>query len=311
MNPDIVSLINSLHSFSPRLLENQTKCAEFIKSIFIANKITFVTETFPTFTPVFTKYELIVDGQNIPCQPTSLVSGKISKDCFVVNSQNDYASYDKPNLNYNGLSDVISRSSHYPIASLAFSRKDLEKVKNATTITGVVELIKQPHTSQNIILGNINNPTNMVFSHFDSLEGGAMDNASGTAASIVTIINHPELLHNNLFILSSDEELSFDEHTYWGKGYREFQKNHSQLFDTVSKIYVVDGLGLTPATVHQQEIEEFFPIENIDKYIPKTFAISCDIIPQWSIYHSSSDTPEKLIPQHLEQSLQLIADLLK
>lgn len=311
MDLDIYSLICEFHKLSPRLLDNQIKTANLIKSIFSDRSIEFTTESFPTLTPVFTKFELKVDGQKIPCQPTSLVSGTIDKNCHIVDSSIEYADYNKPNLNYNGKSDAISRASHYPVPSLAFSRLNLQLVKNATSISGLVEVKKVPHTSQNIILGNFSNPTNMVFSHFDSLEGGAMDNASGTAASIITIINHPELLTNNLFILSSDEELSFEKPDYWGKGYREFQKLHTNLFDSTKKIYLIDGLGLTPATAHQHEIKEFFPIIDIEKYIPKTFAISCDIPPQWSVYHSSEDTPEKLNQQYLDQSLQLINDLLK
>lgn len=311
MKIDILQIIEQLHQFSPRLLANQRQAAEYIKSIFKDCSIDYLVEEFSTFTPNFSEYSLKVDGKNVECRPTSLVSGVIGRDCYIVDSQNDYADYDKPNINYNGKSDCISRSSHYPVPSLAISRRDVEKVRKAKIIEGMVKVEKIPHISQNIILGNLENPTNLVFTHFDSLEGGAMDNASGTAATIMTILAHPEFLNNNLFVLSSDEELSFEEPTYWGKGYREFQNNHTSLFDTASKIYIIDGLGLTKASVHKQEIEEFFPIIDIEKYVYKTFAVSCDILPQWSVYHSSEDTPEKLIPAYLEQSLSMIESLFK
>ncbi len=309
-HPSLIQIIQNLESHTPRLFQNQILAANYIKSIFDQYNLVYTVEEFSTKVPKALKAQLLVDGQEIPCKSCSLFSGQISLGCDIVDSSTTYSHADS-NLNYNGKSDVISRAAHYEIPSLAFSRKDLSLVQNAKSIDGQIDVEAVDHTSQNIILGNTTNPTNLVFTHFDSVESGAMDNASGTAITILTILQNPELLQNNLFILSSDEELSLDSPVYWGKGYREFQKLHQNLIDSCQKIYIVDSFGLTPAKIHQEEIDEFFPINDIDNYIPKTFAISCNIPEQWSIYHSSDDTLDKLNPDYLNQGLELVQATLK
>jgi hypothetical protein len=304
-SPPLMEIINQLHSFSPRLFENQIKAGNYLKKLLDQAKIPYTVDEFDTEVPNIIKAKLVVDGQEIPCRSTSLVSGNIDKSCDIVDSSTTYSD-SASNLNYNGKSDSISRAAHYEVPSLAFSRKHLDLIKKAKDIKGIVEIEPKKHTSQNIILGNTVNPTYLVFTHYDSLEGGAMDNASGTAITIKTILDNPKLLDTNLFIISSDEELSFDSPQYWGKGYRDFESKHPYVFQTCQKIYIIDGLGLTLNTVHQHEIEEYFPITNINKYISKTFAISCEELSQWSIYHSTDDTPDKLNSEYLNQGLTLV-----
>lgn len=306
----VESIINDLHYFSPRLLQNQINAATYIKKILNENNLPFTVEEFETETPIFTKCELSADGQPIKCMPASLVSGTIDNNLNVFDVSEDEPKPGLPMLYFNGKSNAISRANHYQDApALAFSRLDLAKVQKAKAVHGEINVERQSHTSQNILLGNFKTPTNLIFTHFDSLEGGAMDNASGVAITLMAILEHPEILQNNLFIVSSDEEISFDRPWYWGKGYRDFEKKHADLLESCQKIYIVDSFGLSPSIVHQHVIDEYFPIVN-DKILPKTFAVSCTEESQWSVYHSADDTPEKLNPQYLADSLQQVIQLL-
>ena len=306
----ITDIINTLSSFAPRLFENQIKAANYLKNLLSQNHIPFTIEEFKTTVPRIITASLLADGQSIACASTSLVSGTINSNKIIVDSTATYSESNLPNLNYNGKSDAISRTSHYFVPSLAFSRTDLAKIQNAKTIKGEVIIEPTPHTSQNILVGNLQNPKNIIFTHFDSLEGGAMDNASGTAITLLSIIQNPNFLTKNLFVLSSDEELSLEKPNYWGVGYRDFESRHLDLLETCQKIYIVDGLGLTPAHVHQEVIDEYFPILNIDKYLYKTFALSCTEESQWAVYHSPQDTTSNLNPKYLTDTLDLLNQLL-
>ncbi len=54
----------------------------------------------------------------------------------------------------------------------------------------------------------------LVFSHYDSISSGVIDNASGTALSLYLVINYPKLLEKTLFVFAGNEELSYDEPIY-------------------------------------------------------------------------------------------------
>ena len=96
------------------------------------------------------------------------------------------------------------------------------------------------------MVGNLINPKNLVFTHYDSIYSGAVDNASGVAVTLKLILDKPKLLKTTLFVLSGNEELAYDFPVYWGRGYREFEKKYWPLMKHSQKILIIDGVGNSP-----------------------------------------------------------------
>ena len=61
---------------------------------------------------------------------------------------------------------------------------------------------KEKYTTENILVGNISNPENIIIAHFDSIVGdGALDNAAAIAVMIETIKQKAVVLQNTLLFL--------------------------------------------------------------------------------------------------------------
>lgn len=309
---ELFEVVSHFASLSPRLFENNTKAFEYLTSLLNRANIPYKVETYKTRIPKVVEASLVVDGQNISCKATCFVSGSInSNDNIVDTIEYSRSAYKRPNINYNSLCDGISQATHFPVPALSVSKKDIKLIKKAKTINGKIEIKATPVQGRNILVGNLSNPENLIFSHFDSLgSGGALDNASGTAVCLGSVINNPSVLKNNLFVFSSDEELSYDQEVYWGKGYRQFEKKHSNILNESKKIYCVDEVGVSPPHLHQEEIDEFIPLKNIKKFKSKTFAISSSYLSSIKVYHSDLDQPSVLKNKYLNATLKLLNSLL-
>src|SRR3990167_4404172 len=245
----ILLLIKKLVSFSPRQEENETACAEFIKSWLSEQNLSLSVQKFTTLIP------------------------------------------------------------HIEQASLLAVRpRDLNKIIKAKQIKGIVQVRPVNRPAENILVGNMVAPQQIVIAHYDSIAVGATDNASGTAVVMTLIQEHPELAKDNLFVLSADEELSYDKPYYWGHGFRMFEGNYGEVMEKCQQIIVVDSVGNTTNTMKRDEYltKLAFPIKNLDKWMNKISLCCGDIDKLLSVYHSELDLDGQLKEKQLQQAVKLL-----
>ncbi len=305
--------ISQLLKFSPRQLENETKAGQSLVALIQQNKISLRLQKFTFAHPKFNQSQLIADGKKIACQAISFVSGKIEGKNNLISSLSA-AKRDFSFISFNPNCASISASGRaikHP--ALAISKADLPKILSAKKVQGQVVVKKIRHQSQNILVGNLTNPQNLIFSHYDSINTGAVDNASGVAVSLQLIINRRDLLKNNLFILSGNEELSYDFPVYWGHGYREFEQKYFSLMAKAKKILVIDCVGNAPPQAYTDTywINEGFPVINVKKFLPKTALIAGDLNKLMMVYHSQLDNLSQIKKPYLNQAYAYLLKLLK
>ena len=226
-NFNFQQFIQKIVSFSPRQLEHETKTANFIKNFLQENAINFNEHYFDIKIPLWEEAELQADNENIPCSPCGMQSGKITHKSNVLSSLWPSAiCQEKENINFNPQCDTISKPNHYFAPSVAVNHSGLSKILKAKKILGHIKVRPVSHKAVNIMVGNTHSPSTVCFAHYDSIEKGAIDNASGVAVMMATILNNPKFLETNLFIFAACEELSYDKPIYWGKGFREFEKRY-------------------------------------------------------------------------------------
>lgn len=305
----IKDLVEKIISFGERQLEGEVECRMWIESLLNENKVDYQLMKFQTNVPRYLNYSLKVDAKPIPCLPTSYVSGKIESNKCLTSVFCEINESETPfNINFNPLCDSISRHTHYFHPSLAISKHNLADVINAKKIEGVVEVDNVLHDTASILVGNIKNPKKILFSHFDSVEIGATDNASGTAVMLYLALNYPDFLKENLLVFDSNEELSFEKPIYWGKGYRVFEDRYGDLLDKAEEILIVDCVGQTPLEVITEPgwLFQGFPIKQIDKYASKIKMLAGDVDALMSVYQSPIDTLEQQDETYLKEALDYI-----
>jgi hypothetical protein len=299
--------VKRITGFSPRLAANESRTADYILSVLSDADVSCRVEEFETSVPRYDKVRLVADGREISCRGVTFVSGEIPDAShivpFVFGTDQDLS---RPFLSYNPECDGISSAGFGTAPGLAFSRRDLSRIRDARRVQGIVEVSRETYVSRNFLVGNIKSPKTLVFTHYDCLETGACDNASGTAVCLETVIRNPELLKHTLFVIAGNEELAYDEPWYWGYGYRVFEKEYSGILEQVPEIYVVDGVGLTSPHLTQKDLIDFLPLADLKKYQDKTRAISSDDGEVIKVYHSDLDTPEKLHPDYLEEAYMML-----
>ena len=72
------------------------------------------------------------------------------------------------------------------------------KICKAKKIDGEIRVSKETRNIEDILVGNIKNPKHIIFAHYDSIEIGAIDNASGVAFSLSILIKNKEILKESL-----------------------------------------------------------------------------------------------------------------
>jgi hypothetical protein len=305
-----LSLIRELIKFSPRLGKNEQKTAKFIEKYLKENELPFVVEKFHTSYPKNIKTYLRVDGEEVGCKPTSFTDGKIKRKFQIVNSLIE--SGDGKNINFNPKSEDLSLAQHYFSPSIAIGKDDLAKVKTGTEIEGSIDVDRTSYLSKNILVGNKNNPQYLIFAHYDCLETGATDNASGVSVMMGVIRENRDLLKNCLFIFSGNEEISYDRPNYWGRGFRMFDKRHPKLFKEAKNILIVDCVGndKTKISKNKELVMECFPIKNIGKLKDKIVVACASLKKLYEVYHSKGDTIEQLSETNLKQASKIVANFL-
>lgn len=309
-----IEFINQLCALGERQFEAEKKAALIIKNICTENKIDFQIQQYNTFIPKFITTSCVIDGESIDCLPTGLKSGEInSKNAIISSLISSQKNFYDTNINFSPASEAISRSNHYQATSVAIAKSNLEIIVNAKEVHIKTEVQKTKHQSENILVGNIINPKTIIFSHYDSIETGAIDNASGVAASIKAIIENPKLIQDNLFVIAGNEEISYDETIYWGHGYRVFEEGFENQIKQAQQLICVDCIGYSDTVIFEdvQTVTLGLPLKKINEYISKTIMISGDFEGLLKVYHTKDDTPEKIIPEFFEKNYQSFLEKLK
>jgi hypothetical protein len=304
---DYFSFLKSLISFSPRQIENEKKTADFIISFLRRYNIPYKLDYFFTQVPKIEKAVLIADKKKIPCQGCSFVSGMIKDKNYLLSSLIPSRFFiDKSNINFNPDCDEISLSNFYFAPALAVSRKDVTLLLKAKKVIGKVKVKAVKYQAVNILVGNQDNPRVICFAHYDCLGKGAIDNASGVTVLMETIISKPETFRNNLYVFSANEELSYDKPTYWGHGFRVFEKRFFEIMQKAKKIIVVDCVGNGPTRILRDDNLKYlaFPISNLKRWSKKIEIIVGDIQKLMSVYHSESDDLEQIKPKYLSDAFK-------
>ena len=301
--------IKKLIDLSPRQGANAKKTADFIIAYLKQNNIKTTAENFPLEIPIIKKAVLLGDGKSISCAGCSFVGGAIENKDYILSSLIPSRYFlDKPNINFNPKSNFISLSNFYFAPAVAVKSSDLKKITKAKKVKGEVIVEKFKGKIPNITVGNKKNPKTIIFSHYDSIGPGAIDNASGVAVCLEVIVKFPQVLKDNLFVFDGNEELSYDYPTYWGKGFRIFEKKYLSIMEKSKKILILDclGNGKTQKTNNLNVLKLAFPIKNIKKWQKKTFTLFGDIEKLMGVYHSSGDNDSQLEEKCLKESVRAL-----
>ncbi len=284
-------VISDLCEFSPRQGLNETKAANYLENFLQSNHINYSIQIFETEVPIVDKVELYLDGQKIPCLGGSFESGKITSK-----SQIQFSSY----------SDFIETINYPQTPGLHISRTNKSLLEKAKKISGEVVVTRTSFISKNILVGNSINPNKIIFAHYDSLGGGALDNAGSVAICLELATQTPDLLTGNLFVFAGNEELSYDGPIYWGKGFREFEREYDGIILQAKEILIVDGVGVSRPMIIKEDLEEVFPINKLQEIISKVSWISSDQEEVLKAYHCKEDTVDRLNFDFLDESLSLL-----
>ena len=286
--------ITALWRLGERQFGQETRARRMIEERLRHQSTPYAGEEFLTYIPRVQRAELRLDGRPASCAATSFVSGAIKTPNHLISSLTSSQNFIRTeNINFNPLCRDISRSNHYFAPSLAVPRDVVPKILRARRISGNVRVRKTLHRSANILVGNRVNPRSLVFSHYDSLYGGAVDNASGTALALCIAARYPHALKDTLFIFAGNEELSYDAPVYWGHGYRVFEERHPRLLDKAKNILILDciGFGKTFFVSDEKIVRLGFPVRRLSKIIRKTRLVIGDMQKMMSFYHSDLDRP--------------------
>lgn len=302
-------IIRNLEKVSPRKGKNEKKAAGIIKNALRGFEI--YEQKFRNILPNG-RAKLEVDGKEIKCEATSFVSGKIKEKALISSIHISARIFSSTNINFNPYCRTISLATFYYAPSLAIPRNDVKRIIDAEEINGVVKVRKEKFVTENIIIGNLENPKCIVFTHYDSIKKGAIDNSSGVSVIVDTIKENSTLLRNSIFVFSGSEELSFDKPIYWGKGYRVFEEEFKALLENAKRIFVVDCAGFDEPIFTKKFLTEAIPLKNLEKWNKKTYLLTSDNIRRlWNIYHSDLDKITLLRKNHLKKTKIMITKALK
>ncbi len=270
-------------------------------------------QKFTTFIPQTKKAFLYADNKKVECQACCYISGTVKgKDSLLSSLIPSRFFLEKANINFNPeCPETISCSNFYFAPALAISRNEVQKLLQAKRIRGKVVVKKIKHRAVNILVGNIENPQTICFAHYDSINMGAIDNASGVAVVMGAILLRPDTLAATLYVFSANEELSYDNPTYWGHGFRVFEKKFLAVMKKAKKIVVIDSIGNGSTYITQDPNLQYlgFPIKNLESLRKKVFAMTGDFHHLMSVYHSDADDMRGLKDCYLKEASQKLLAL--
>jgi len=301
---DYLKFIKQILSFSPRQGGKELLVAKFIEDNLEKYGVSYQSQIFNSSFPDCKKAEIIADGKPIVCMGTSFVSGKIADKSHLISSLTSSQTFRDENINFNPKSNYFSLSNYYFSPSVCVKKSSLGKILAASDVQAEIVVKKREHQSKNILVGNLIRPQSIVFTHFDSVEMGAVDNASGVSVLMKLVLENQSLLNSNLFVFAGNEELSYDEPVYWGHGYREFEKKYSNLLSQARKIIVVDSVGNDKPNISKdKDLQKLaFPVKKLKDLSKKIILIYGSLDKLMEVYHSNGDNISQINPEYLDES---------
>lgn len=308
-----MDIVKKLESLGERQGKTAIEAGEYLMAYLKSKKVAFSVEPIETELPT-AKSKLVADGKAVESMPASFVGGTISGNSAITSSliSSKYL-IDVPNINFNPKSETVSRSNFYFAPSVAVRATDISTIVKAKKVSAEVKVTKKKYGLSQILVGNAINPKTIIFSHYDSIGPGALDNASGTAVCLSLACSNPELLQDALFVFDPNEELSYDYPTYWGGGYRVFEERYGDLLAQARSVVVVDCVGNGPV----QEIRDpkilklAFPLWNMKAIKGDVVTLGSNIEKLMEIYHSDADTSDLIEEKYLEEAKSIVKKLIK
>jgi len=306
----MLEIVRELENVSPRIGKREKNAVKVIEKFLDGFEIK--EQGFRNTIPRG-RSKLFVDSRRIESLPSSFTSGKIEEKTLLSSINTPEFHRDSPNINFNPFSPVISLPTFFQTPSLSISRNDAKLVACGADVKGVVKIKKETFTSRNLLMGNTRNPKYIIFTHYDTILNGAIDNSSGVSVIISLIKKYPGVLKTSLFILSGSEELSCDE-VYWGRGYRIFEEEYGEILNFARRIFVIDCVGFAEPVLTKEYLMDALPLNNLEKLRKKTSLITGNLKKinlLWSVYHSELDIPELLKEEYLEMTRKVLFNLLR
>ncbi|NAZ26342.1 MAG: hypothetical protein GU343_02300 [Nanoarchaeota archaeon] len=310
MEYKIIDIIKDLEKFSPRNNEESLKeTSKYIKENLEKVGIDLYNQYFKVSIPFDEgSYIILNNGEKIIGKANSFVSGYFEEK-NIYSSQNINQEINIPHINYNQYYDAFSGVIFYDFPVINIKKSDLIKVINSEEIKVYVNVKRKLIKNENILVGNMENPKNIIFTHFDTIFNGALDNSSGTATLLYGIINNKINIKENLIVFSGCEELSYDRPYYWGYGYRVFEYEYKEILEKSKKIIVYDMFGHSKPTLTKEYIKEAFPI--MSEYLYEKSILISESNNDWiKFYHSDADTIDKINEYYIEEGLKLLLKIL-
>ncbi len=307
---DTVEFAKKLLAFSPRLGINERKTAEFIVSILKTHGVETAIQAFGTQIPQVKRVRLEADGKILDGKACCFVSGTIEGKHSLISSLIPSRFFlDRPNINFNPECPAASLSNFYFAPAVAVSCATLTQILKAKKVA--TEVIIEPYRfeSWNILVGDKDTPKKIFFAHYDSIESGCVDNASGVAVMMRAIVMRPRIMQENLLVFAGSEELSYDRPTYWGRGFRAFEEQNKNTMDKAEKLVAIDCVGNGKPVMDNGDNIRYlaFPVKRADRWKEKIFVMHADLAKENKVYHSVLDDIGQLNEKHLLAADALLA----
>jgi len=287
------------------------ECArDYIRTVFNRYKVSVIVENFDTDIPLVQKASLVINGKSEPCIGCGMISGEIPTTNIASSLMSSRFLIDTPVIYVNSKCLVASPTNFSFAPAIAVSPKTAKKLITAKNAKASLQVKKEKTKASFLLVGNTINPQTIIFSHYDSLGPGAIDNASGTAVAIATALRcfKEGVLKETLFVFDGNEEISYDYPTYWGHGYRVFEERYQKLLDDAKRIVVVDCVGNGDNVFVQDEkiLKLAFPLQKISQIKNKTFLLSADFDDLMTVYHSEKDIAKRVSLKSLVQAEEML-----
>ncbi len=302
-----------LCAYSSRQGVKALESSRYIQNVLKEYSIDFIVRSHQIKIPIEWEAVLTADNIIIPCLGSCMIGGEIIGKYSLISSLiSSQQNINLPNINFNPECDEISLSNFYFAPAVAISKHNVQKILDAQDVRAKVDVKIYEGACETILVGNVLNPKNVIFSHYDCIETGATDNASGISTMIVCIISDKSILETSLFVFDGNEEVSYDYPVYWGSGYRNFEKDNFEILLNAEKIVAVDsvGNGVNEITQEKKLLSLAFPLARFNELENKIYGVFGEYYTLMKVYQAKNDTVDVLSDKSLDDAKEKLLYLL-
>jgi len=309
---DFFELMHRFRELTPRLWENEERVLQMIEGFLGKGKV--YRQDFRVMYPLY-EYEFLINGKDVFALPAGIKSGEVDK--VFINGLDVEEAVLPSFFTYNPFCRTASTPSFYNATSLAISSSVMGHLQITDDYYAKLKVKFKRFKSGNLLVGNMSDPRTIVFTHFDSLWGGVIDNAVGVAILLVLLKYGVVDKKKVLVVFAGSEELNIEgREVDWAKGYKMFLEDYSDLALNAEKIYIVDVIGRSKESfrIHANEsiLNKAFPFEELkegNEIFKKAKGIFNDFESIKSIYHSPLDNFYAI--KDVEFYFSVLAELLR